>query len=122
MLQKGHKTDFRKFVFEHLTFYPEISAETVHHKIDSLARGKAVPDVHRGRRQSFRGLRNTFFLLKTTTLHIPWGRCYDHNFLRFLTIFGKKLAFFSKNNVMVKILHNLALFLIKNAEFFGENI
>jgi hypothetical protein len=34
------------------------------------------------------------------------GRCYDHNFLRF----GKKLAFFSKTNVMIKILHNLALF------------
>jgi hypothetical protein len=38
------------------------------------------------------------------------GRCYDHNFLRFSTIFGKKLAFFSKTNVMIKILHNLALF------------
>jgi hypothetical protein len=33
------------------------------------------------------------------------GRCYDHNFLRFSTIFGKKLAFFSKTNVMIKILH-----------------
>jgi hypothetical protein len=36
------------------------------------------------------------------------------------------LAFFSKTNVMIKILHNLALFWVKNAnvfaEFFGENI
>jgi hypothetical protein len=32
-----------------------------------------------------------------------WGRCYDHNFLRFLTIFGGKMAFFSKTNVMIKI-------------------
>jgi hypothetical protein len=40
----------------------------------------------------------------------PWGRCYDHNFLRFLAIFCKKLAFFSKTNVMIKILYNLALF------------
>jgi hypothetical protein len=39
-----------------------------------------------------------------------WGRCYDHNFRRFSTIFRKKLAFFSKTNVMIKILHNLALF------------
>jgi hypothetical protein len=38
------------------------------------------------------------------------GRCYDHNFLRFSTIFGEKLAFFSKTNVMIKIWHNLALF------------
>jgi hypothetical protein len=38
----------------------------------------------------------------------------------------KKLAFFSKTNVMIKILHNLALFWDKNAnffaEFFGKNI
>jgi hypothetical protein len=47
------------------------------------------------------------------------GRCYDHNFLRFLTIFGEKMAFFSKTNVLIKILHNLALFF---AEFIGENI
>jgi hypothetical protein len=38
------------------------------------------------------------------------GRCYDHNFLRFLMIFGEKMAFVSKTNVMIKILHNLALF------------
>jgi hypothetical protein len=48
-----------------------------------------------------------------------WGRCYDHNFWRFLTIFGKKLAFFSKTNVMIKILHNLPMFWVKNANFFA---
>jgi hypothetical protein len=26
-----------------------------------------------------------------------WGRCYDHNFLRFLTIFGEKIGVFLKN-------------------------
>jgi hypothetical protein len=25
------------------------------------------------------------------------GRCYDHNFLRFLTIFGEKIGVFLKN-------------------------
>jgi hypothetical protein len=55
------------------------------------------------------------------------GRCYDHNFLRFSPIFGKKnLRFSQKTNVMIKILPNLALFCVKNAnffaEFFGENI
>jgi hypothetical protein len=53
------------------------------------------------------------------------GRCYDHNFLRFSTTFSnKKLAFFSKTNVMIKILHDLALFWFKSAKFlpncFGE--
>jgi hypothetical protein len=53
------------------------------------------------------------------------GRCYDHNFLRFSTIFVEKIGVFSKTNVMINIWHNLALFLVKNAnffaEFFGEN-
>jgi hypothetical protein len=64
--------------------------------------------------------------LHITATTAIWGRCYDHNFLRFLPIFAKKLAFFSKTNVMIKFLHNLALFRVKNAnffaEFFGENI
>jgi hypothetical protein len=25
-----------------------------------------------------------------------WGRCYDHNFLRFLTFFGEKIGVFLK--------------------------
>jgi hypothetical protein len=44
----------------------------------------------------------------------PRGRCYDHNFRQFL---AKKLAFSQKNNVMIKILHNLALLWVKNANF-----
>jgi hypothetical protein len=36
-----------------------------------------------------------------------WGQCYDHNFLQFLTIFGKQIGVFLKNNVMIKILHIL---------------
>jgi hypothetical protein len=45
------------------------------------------------------------------------GRCFDHNFLRFLTIFNKNMAFFSKTNVTIKFLNNLALFWDKNAIF-----
>jgi hypothetical protein len=26
-----------------------------------------------------------------------WGRCYDHNFLRFSTILGEKIGVFLKN-------------------------
>jgi hypothetical protein len=44
----------------------------------------------------------------------------DQNFLRFSTIFGEKMAFFSKTNVMINILHNLALIRVKNANFFAE--
>jgi hypothetical protein len=38
-----------------------------------------------------------------TTAGSTRGRCYDHRFLRFSTIFGDKMAFFSKTNVMIKI-------------------
>jgi hypothetical protein len=39
-----------------------------------------------------------------------WGRCYDHNFLRFFPIFGEKMAFFLNTNVMIKLFSSLALF------------
>jgi hypothetical protein len=29
-----------------------------------------------------------------------WGRCYDHNFLRFLTIFGEKIGVFLKKPML----------------------
>jgi hypothetical protein len=38
-------------------------------------------------------------------------------FCDFRQFSAKKLAFFSKTNVMIKILHILALFWIKNANF-----
>jgi hypothetical protein len=47
-------------------------------------------------------------------------------FCDFCQFSAKKLAFFSKSNVMIKNLHNLALFWVKNANIFanvfGENI
>jgi hypothetical protein len=47
-------------------------------------------------------------------------------FCDFWQFSANKLAFFSKTNVMIKILDNLALFGVKNAtffaKFFGENI
>jgi hypothetical protein len=49
------------------------------------------------------------------------GRCYAHNFPRFLPIFVEKFGLFSqKTNVMIKFLHNLALFWVKNAIFFAD--
>jgi hypothetical protein len=41
-------------------------------------------------------------------------------FCDFWQFSAKKLALFSKTNVMIKILHNFALFWVKNANFFAE--
>jgi hypothetical protein len=41
-----------------------------------------------------------------------WGRCYNHNFLR------QNWRFFSKTCVVIKILHNLALFWVNNPNFW----
>jgi hypothetical protein len=49
------------------------------------------------------------------------GRCYDHNFLRFSTIFGEKLAFFSKNNVMIKSFAKTSSSLSKKTPIFLLN-
>jgi hypothetical protein len=47
-------------------------------------------------------------------------------FCNFGQFSAKKMAFFSKTNVRIHFLHNLALFWVKNAiffaKFFGENI
>jgi hypothetical protein len=54
------------------------------------------------------------------------GQCYDHNFRRFLLIFGEKIAISLKTNVMFNIWHNIALFWVKASNvfcnIFGENI
>jgi hypothetical protein len=51
------------------------------------------------------------------------GRCYDHNFLRFLTIFCEKRRFSQKSMLWSNFcVCNLALFWVKNANSFGENI
>jgi hypothetical protein len=42
----------------------------------------------------------------------------DHNFLRFLPIFGKKMAFFSKTNVMITIFSKTSSSLSKKRQYF----
>jgi hypothetical protein len=62
-----------------------------------------------------------------------WSMIYDHNFhrfrpfstifdnfWRFSTIFGDFRQFSAKTNVMIKFYQNLALFRVKNANFFAE--
>jgi hypothetical protein len=50
-------------------------------------------------------------------IHPIWDRCYDYNFMRFLQIFGKKMAFFSKANVMIKFLQKLTVVRAKSQYF-----
>jgi hypothetical protein len=53
-------------------------------------------------------------------------RCNVHNFRRFLPIFGEKIGFFSKTNVMIKIFAKTGSILSKKGQFYchknGENI
>jgi hypothetical protein len=54
-----------------------------------------------------------------------WGRCYDHNFLRFSTIFGEKNDVFLKNQYLI-IFSKFSFVLSQKRQFFpkifGENI
>jgi hypothetical protein len=57
---------------------------------------------------------------------IRGGRCFGAGVDVMITIFDEKIGVFSKTNVMIQIWHNLAVFWVKNANFFatffGENI
>jgi hypothetical protein len=54
------------------------------------------------------------------------GRCYDHIFLQFLTIFREKFGVFLKNQCHDQNFANFSFVLSQKrhffAEFFGENI
>jgi hypothetical protein len=56
----------------------------------------------------------------------PWGRCYDHNFLRLSTIFGEKIGAFLKNQCYDQIYAYLSFVLSQKRhflrQFFGETI
>jgi hypothetical protein len=45
------------------------------------------------------------------------GRCYDHNFLRFLPIFCEKMAFFSRTTVKINFCKNYYYFDQKTPNF-----
>jgi hypothetical protein len=53
---------------------------------------------------------------------LVWGRCYDHNFLRFSTIFGKKIGVFLKNQCHGENFAQISFVLRPKRQFFGENI
>jgi hypothetical protein len=99
-------------------WYKNQAGQLKQHFFAVLATLPAHPAVH---------LRSTTCSTSTlvSSLGTSWGRCFDHNFMRFSTMFGEKLSFFSKTNVIIKIFHNLALFLVKcanfSAEFVSEN-
>jgi hypothetical protein len=55
-----------------------------------------------------------------------WGRCFDHNFLQFSTIFSEKFGAFLKNQCCDQQIALFSFVLSQKrqffAEFFGENI
>jgi hypothetical protein len=49
------------------------------------------------------------------------GRCYDHNFLRFLPIFCKTIVVFLKKTMFrSNAVHNLVFFWVSNSNFFAK--
>jgi hypothetical protein len=72
------------------------------------------------------GIFSHFDCLDQEKIWLPWGRCCDWNLQRFLSIFGEKMTFLSKTNVMITFLQKLAVVWAKNANIFakvwGENI
>jgi hypothetical protein len=46
------------------------------------------------------------------------GRCYDHNFLRFVPFFGDKMTFFSKTNVTITIFVKTSFVLSQKRQYF----
>jgi hypothetical protein len=77
---------------------------------------------------------NKVIILKSLDTFVQNGKIFTQSgvdvmitiFCDFRQFSAKKLAFFSKPNVMIKFLHYLALFWVKNANYFakifGENI
>jgi hypothetical protein len=62
----------------------------------------------------------------TSLTPAAWGRCYDHNLMRFLPIFGEKIGVFLKRlEVMIKLSQKSSCSLSKKRHFsplFCENI
>jgi hypothetical protein len=64
-------------------------------------------------------------LKKTTTNlqgkgRMTWGRCYDHNFLRFFPIFREKIGVFSKTNVMINFFTKFSFVLSQKTPIFSK--
>jgi hypothetical protein len=55
-------------------------------------------------RQIFYKFTNRYFFQWRSEIVPGVDITYDHNFLRFSTIFGEKMAFFSETNAMIKFL------------------
>jgi hypothetical protein len=53
----------------------------------------------------------TFFvrLVPETAIRVTRGQCYDHNFLQFLSIFGKKFGHFTMPTFFVRLVPQAAI-------------
>jgi hypothetical protein len=79
-----------------------------------------------GRPERFSKERGKYFLFSIRTTLATGVDVVITIFGNFSQFSAKKLAFFLNTNVMINFFHNLALFRVKNAnffaQFFGENI
>jgi hypothetical protein len=102
----GHELESVSYVrLEFLKIGVEVTT-TFNYPTQETPKDHGYP-LFRRKRHECHGLKR--FLVAIFT-YVFWGRCYDHNFLRFSPFFGEKIGFFSKTYVMIKFLHNLALF------------
>jgi hypothetical protein len=58
----------------------------------------------------------------TNLATLNWGRCYDHNVLRFSPIFGEKIGVFLQNQFYDQLFSKFSFVLSQKRQFFGENI
>jgi hypothetical protein len=57
--------------------------------------------------------------VKIRPIWSPWGRCYDHNFLRFSTIFGEKIGAFLKNQCYDQLFSKFRFVLSQKTPIFS---
>jgi hypothetical protein len=50
--------------------------------------------------------------------YFTWGRCYDHNFLRFFPIFGEKIGVFLKCQCYDQLFSKFSFVLSQKRQFF----
>jgi hypothetical protein len=58
---------------------------------------------------------------RRATVSVTRGRRYDHNFLRFLPIFGEKIGGFLKDQCYDQIILKFGFVLIQKRQFFRKN-
>jgi hypothetical protein len=59
-------------------------------------------------------------IIRNCFLKLTWGRCYDHNFLRFFPIFGEKIDVFLKYQCYDQLFSKFSFVLSQKRRFFRK--